>query len=124
MNVSDQSINRMNTLETPWSWSGVPRGLAALVLAIGIVVAARVRADPLPPPGAPPPKKQVKPKNKKLTGPELYAIHCNRCHPERYSPERTDAQWQTILLHMRVRANLPAEQARTILKFLQEDSGK
>jgi hypothetical protein len=75
MNVSDQSINRMNTLETPWWRSAVPRGLAALVLAIGIVAAARVRADPLPPPGAPPPKKQVKPKNKKLN---LCAIRCCR----------------------------------------------
>jgi hypothetical protein len=60
---------------------------------------------------------------KKLSGSDLYAMHCNRCHPERYAPERTSAQWQTILLHMRTRANLPAEQARAILKFLQEDSG-
>ena len=67
------------------------------------------------------PKKQEKPK---LGGAELYAIHCNRCHPERYATERNPAQWQTIMVHMRVRANLPAEQAKAILKFLQEDSGK
>jgi len=60
----------------------------------------------------------------KLTGAELYSMHCNRCHPERYPTERTAAQWKTILLHMRVRANLPAEQARTILKYLQENSGR
>jgi hypothetical protein len=60
----------------------------------------------------------------KLSGAELYAINCNRCHPERYAPERTAEQWSTILLHMRTRANLPAEQARVILHFLQEDSGK
>jgi cytochrome c5 len=59
-----------------------------------------------------------------LSGAELYSIHCNRCHPERYPTERTAAQWKTILLHMRVRANLPAEQARTILKYLQENSGR
>jgi hypothetical protein len=69
-------------------------------------------------------KKPEKHPPKKLSGAELYAIHCNRCHPERYAPERTAEQWQTILLHMRTRANLPAEQARTILKYLQEDSGK
>jgi hypothetical protein len=28
------------------------------------------------------------------------------------------------MTHMRVRANLPAEQAREILKYLQEDSGQ
>jgi hypothetical protein len=60
---------------------------------------------------------------KKLTGAELYAINCNRCHPERYATEFTTAQWQTIMLHMRVRANLPAAQAKEILKFLKEDAG-
>jgi hypothetical protein len=59
-----------------------------------------------------------------LTGAELYSMHCNRCHPERYPTERTAAQWKTILLHMRVRANLPAEHARTILKYLQDNSGR
>ncbi|MGZ4974611.1 MAG: hypothetical protein ACXWBP_01000 [Limisphaerales bacterium] len=61
---------------------------------------------------------------KTLTGAELYSMHCNRCHPERYPTERTAAQWKTILLHMRVRANLPAKQARTILTYLQDNSGR
>src|SRR5207245_10723974 len=61
---------------------------------------------------------------KKLTGAELYSMHCNRCHPERYPTERTAAQWKTIVLHMRVRANLPGDQARMILKYLQENSGR
>ena len=60
---------------------------------------------------------------KKLTGAELYAIHCSRCHTERYATEFTAAQWKTIILHMRVRANLPATQAKEILKFLQADNG-
>jgi hypothetical protein len=60
---------------------------------------------------------------KKLTGAELYAINCARCHPERYATEFTSAQWKTIMLHMRVRANLPAAQAKEILKFLKEDAG-
>ncbi len=67
-------------------------------------------------------KSKVAPR--KLSGAELYSIHCNRCHPERYPTERTAAQWKTILLHMRVRANLPAEQARMILKYLQDNSGR
>ena len=66
------------------------------------------------------PKKAEK---KKLTGAELYAIHCNRCHNERYATEFTAAQWKTIMLQMRVRANLPEDQAKAILKYLQEDSG-
>ena len=66
----------------------------------------------------------TKPPKHTLTGAELYSIHCNRCHPERYPTERTAAQWKTILMHMRVRANLPAEQSRTILRYLQENSGR
>ncbi|HZM03782.1 MAG TPA: hypothetical protein VFC44_12290 [Candidatus Saccharimonadales bacterium] len=58
------------------------------------------------------------------SGAELYSMNCNRCHAERYPTERTAAQWKTLLLHMRVRANLPADQAQTILKYLQENSGR
>lgn len=59
---------------------------------------------------------------KVLTGEQLYAINCSRCHTERYPTEHTEAQWKTILMHMRVRANLPADQAKKILKYLKEDS--
>jgi hypothetical protein len=69
---------------------------------------------------APPAKKTEK---KSLTGAELYQVNCNRCHSERYATEFTSAQWKTLMIHMRVRANLPAAQAREILKYLQEDSG-
>jgi hypothetical protein len=67
---------------------------------------------------------QKPPEKKSLSGADLYAIHCNRCHPERYATEFTAAQWKTIMTHMRVRANLPADQAREILKYLQQDSGQ
>jgi hypothetical protein len=70
-------------------------------------------------------KSPDKPKaEKKLTGAELYAVNCGRCHPERYPTEFTSAQWQTIMLHMRVRANIPAAQAREILKYMKEESGR
>jgi cytochrome c5 len=59
-----------------------------------------------------------------LTGAELYSMHCNRCHPERYPTERTAAQWKTIMLHMQVRANIPGNQARLILQYLQDNSGR
>ena len=58
----------------------------------------------------------------KLSGQDLYAINCNRCHSERYPREWTPGQWKTLILHMRVRANLPAAQAREILKYMQEES--
>ena len=114
---------------------GIGLGLViAAVYAISIVLVTG--ADPKPEkdqkpdtkaekkPEADSSKKESKPAPIKLTGAELYSMHCNRCHPERYPTERTAAQWKTILLHMRVRANLPAEQARTILKYLQDNSGR
>ena len=62
------------------------------------------------------------PGQKKLTGAELYQVHCNRCHAERYPTEFTPTQWKTLMTHMRVRADLPAVQAKAILKYMQEES--
>ena len=59
-----------------------------------------------------------------LTGIELWTINCNRCHTYRGSNEFTAAHWENILLHMRIRAGIPAGQAREILKFLQAGAGK
>ncbi len=61
---------------------------------------------------------------KTLDGSQLYAINCNRCHSERYPTEHTPGEWRTLIIHMRVRANLPADQAKAILKYLQENSGR
>jgi cytochrome c5 len=58
------------------------------------------------------------------SGAELWTLNCNRCHMIRSGGEFTAAQWQTILMHMRIRANIPAAQAREILKFLQAGAGK
>lgn len=106
--------------------------LSAALIPLALVTAADGKGEPPSKPEKPAEQKnkadssKEKPKAapKKLSGAELYSIHCNRCHPERYPTERTAAQWKTILLHMRVRANLPAEQSRTILKYLQDNSGR
>jgi len=93
-------------------------------------VAAPPKMDPAPAStnsvaakaGAPETEKRVL--KHQLTGAELYSMHSNRCHPERYPTERTAAQWKTIMLHMQVRANIPAKQAELILKYLQDNSGR
>ncbi len=100
--------------------------LAVVVAAVYISSLGWLLAQDNKPKTDPKPAKtaESKPAKKQLSGADLYAIHCNRCHPERYATERTAAQWKTLMLHMRVRANLPAEQAKAIAKYLQEDSGK
>ena len=73
-----------------------------------------------------PPDKKADPKPappRSSPGPNCSQINCNRCHPERYATELTPAQWKTIMPHMRVRANIPAAQAKEILKYLKEDAG-
>jgi cytochrome c5 len=94
---------------------------ASIAVVAGNDTNAPAAQAPEPPAAVAPPAK--KPEKKKLTGAELYQVNCNRCHAERYPTEFTTAQWKTVMLHMRVRANLPAAQAREILKYLQEDSG-
>jgi mono/diheme cytochrome c family protein len=110
-----------------WIRSAKTRSRASLGLATILLVTAGYAASLALASGADtnaPAAKPVKPATKKkLTGAELYAVNCNRCHPERYATEFNAAQWKTLMLHMRVRANLPAKQAREILKYLQEDAG-
>ena len=69
------------------------------------------------------PEQKTEKKTKKPSGADLYAIHCNRCHAERYPTEFNPTQWKTLMVHMRVRANLPAGQAKLVLKYLQEEAG-
>ncbi len=103
-------------------------GAAVALLTAGMYAASLAglaAADPKPEKSAAAAEKtEKKAEKKKLTGAQLYAIHCNRCHPERYPTEWTASEWKTIMLEMRVRANLPAEQAKAILKYLQDESGK
>ena len=119
----------------------IPSAIVA-ALALGVLVSplwsAEQKSDTLPPTKmdvAPSKTNSVSPKpvlppiakaapKKQLTGAELYSMHCNRCHPERYPTERTAAQWKTIMLHMQVRANLPVGQSKLILKYLQDNSGR
>jgi hypothetical protein len=58
----------------------------------------------------PPPKK---------SGVQLWSDNCMRCHNGRPPEEFSDAQWDVIVHHMRLRANLTGEEAREIVKFLQ-----
>src|SRR5262245_20674432 len=49
-----------------------------------------------------------------------YKNNCMRCHTstQQYSPRMT----KTIVMHMRVRANLPEDEAQAILEYLNGES--
>lgn len=45
--------------------------------------------------------------------------NCGRCHHVRPTAERSDAEWVTIVMHMRARANLTRHQGDAVLAYLQ-----
>ena len=66
----------------------------------------------------------TKVKPEPLSGAQLWAINCSRCHTTRTPGEFTASQWQAIIRHMRIRANLPAAQAKEIQKYFEASAGK
>ena len=54
-----------------------------------------------------------------LTGEELWSNNCQRCHNIRPPTMYSDAQWDVILHHMRLRANITGQEQRAIVEFLK-----
>jgi mono/diheme cytochrome c family protein len=52
-------------------------------------------------------------------GAREWAAYCGACHNARPPAERSPAEWDVIMMHMRVRANLPAQDARALIEFLK-----
>jgi cytochrome c2 len=53
------------------------------------------------------------------SGAQLWAENCNRCHNIRSPSQFSPAQWEVVMRHMRVRANLTSEEHKKILEFLK-----
>lgn len=52
-------------------------------------------------------------------GSQLWAENCVRCHNIRSPSIYSDAEWEVAMHHMRIRANLTAEEHKKILEFLK-----
>jgi len=52
-------------------------------------------------------------------GAQLWAENCIRCHNVRSPSSYSDAEWEVAMHHMRIRANLTAEEHKRILEFLK-----
>ena len=57
-----------------------------------------------------------------LSGQQLWSMNCQRCHNMRSPIMYSNAQWDVIVHHMRVRANLTGADARAIADFLKSGS--
>jgi mono/diheme cytochrome c family protein len=55
----------------------------------------------------------------KADGSKLWAQNCIRCHNARSPNSYSATQWEVTMLHMRVRANLTAEEHEAILAYLK-----
>ncbi len=53
------------------------------------------------------------------SGAQLWGEVCNRCHLAPSPADYNDTDWETISLHMRVRANLTANEIQKIEGFLK-----
>jgi cytochrome c5 len=54
-----------------------------------------------------------------LSGEELWSNNCMRCHNIRPPTMYSDAQWEVIVHHMRLRANITGQEQRAIVEFLK-----
>lgn len=54
-----------------------------------------------------------------VIGAKKWAANCSRCHNMRDPSEFSDAYWDTIVKHMRVRAGFTGQDTRDMLAFLQ-----
>jgi hypothetical protein len=54
-----------------------------------------------------------------LTGGQVFSMYCNQCHNARTLAERPFLNYENIMAHMRVRANLTGEEYAKLIAFLQ-----
>ena len=53
------------------------------------------------------------------TGAQLWGENCNRCHNFRPPQSFSDTQWEAVVMHMRLRADLTGEERRKITEFMK-----
>jgi len=54
-----------------------------------------------------------------LSGEELWSNNCVRCHNIRPPTMYSDGQWDVIVHHMRLRANITGQEQHAIVAFLK-----
>jgi len=54
-----------------------------------------------------------------LSGEELWSNNCMRCHNIRPPTMYSDGQWDVIVHHMRLRANITGQEQHAIVAFLK-----
>jgi hypothetical protein len=97
----------------------VYRLLPCVVVAGLIILASGCQEESPPPAAGATPTTQAAAGHGQKGGAELWSQWCVRCHNLRPPTEFSNAQWQVIVHHMRVRGNLTGEEQEKILAFLK-----
>jgi len=85
--------------------------VAALVLAIMIAARpSRAQEQPLTP---------AERRTAFIRGARIWPVACASCHKARPGSEFSPDQWQLIMRHMQIRAQLPARDIQAVLIYLQ-----
>jgi mono/diheme cytochrome c family protein len=82
------------------------------------MIAATLASSPAIPIGAE--EKAIESRQIFRDGARLWPVYCAQCHNARPGSEFAPYQWDTILMHMRTQANLPARDARAIVEYLKK----
>src|SRR5688572_26866647 len=111
-------------LSVPSGRFGLWRVSLLAVAALGLAISGCSSIGPSR--DAPNPAEQSDPAQTKgeagKSGAQLWAARCGQCHFARDAGYFSDTQWEVIMLHMRVRANLTAAEHQTILEFLKSSN--
>jgi hypothetical protein len=57
------------------------------------------------------------------SGAELWSEQCSRCHNMPDPTTYSDDKWETVSMHMKVRANISTKEIELIKQFLQSANG-
>lgn len=58
------------------------------------------------------------------SGAELWSQQCSRCHNMPDPTAYQDDKWETVSMHMKVRANISDKEIKLIKEFLQSANGE
>jgi cytochrome c1 len=53
------------------------------------------------------------------SGATLWGENCQRCHNTPSPSDFSDGQWETIGMHMKLRANITDDEVKKVVEFLQ-----
>jgi len=100
-------------------WSGV--GLLALLSAVGFVLqtAPAIAGEKVTESAATSTTTSEPAQKETKGGSQLWSENCARCHNMRSPSAYSDAEWEVVVHHMRVRARLTPEEHKAITEFLK-----